>query len=281
MNTPPPQPRRRPSSLVLTIATVVLLAVGAGSATAASSIEGIWAFGGGRIAITSLSNGTFVGTVVAETTFAECVHPDGQQIWTGITEQPDGSFWGLHQWYFEKTCVENPERGRTAWRFFEEANGSKYLLVCLSRPGTAEPQPTIATSGSHADESYGCFKSVQTAPLPAAGLAGFIQSLRPSAKACVSGRHFKIHLAEPQNDPFKTLRITLRGHRITMLRRGDYLVGTVNLKGVPVGAFTLKIKATTVLGLDLTGSRTYHTCAKVPKRHKPARLKPTRPVKSN
>jgi hypothetical protein len=274
----PPQSTRRPTALLLAFATVVLLGIGVGSAAAASSIEGIWAFGGGRIAITSLSNGTFVGTVVAETKFAECVHRDGQQIWTDITEQPDGSFWGLHQWYFEKTCVENPERGRAAWRFFEEPNGSKYLLVCLSRPGPTEPQPTIAANGSHANESYGCFKSLLTAPLPTAGLAGFIQRLKPSAKACVSGRRFKIHLPEPQDDPFKTLRIMLRGHRITMVRKGEYVVGTVNLKGVPLGTFTLKIKATTVLGLDLTGSRTYHTCAKVPKQHKPARLKASHPA---
>jgi hypothetical protein len=260
---------------------LLLLAVGAGCAAAASSIEGIWAFGGGQIAITPLSNGTFVGTVVAETKFAECVHPDGQQIWTDMTLQPDGSYWGLHQWYFENSsCVENPERGRTAWRVLEEPNRSKYLLVCLSRPGPGEPQPTIAATGTHAGESYGCFKSSLTAPLPTSGQADFLQSLRPSAKACVSRRRFSIHLAEPQNDPFKTLSITLRGHRITMARKGDYYVGTVNLKGLPLGAFTLKVKATTVLGVLLTGNRTYHTCAKKPKRHKPAKLKASTPSKS-
>lgn len=261
-------------SILLAVATVALLAVGVASAAAASSIEGIWAFGGGQIAIKSLANGTFEGTVVVETKFAECTHPVGQPIWTGIEEQPDGSFWGLHQWYTDgSSCVEKPERGRTAWRAFEEANGSKYLLVCLSKPGPTQPQPTIAASGSYADASYGCFKSTLTAPLPAAGQAGFIKSLEPSAQKCVSGRRFEIHLAEPVNDPFKSVRITLRGHRIKTVHRGDYVDAIVNLEGLPLGAFTIKVSATTLLGLDLTGSRTYHTCAKKPKRHKPARLK--------
>ena len=58
-----------------------------------------------------------------------------------------------------------------------------------------------------------------------------------------------------------------------MVRKGGNYVGIVDLKGLPLGAFTLKVKTTTVLGVLLTGSRTYHTCAKKPKRHKPARLK--------
>jgi hypothetical protein len=261
-------------SILLAIAAVALLAVGVASAAAASSIEGIWSFGGGQIAITHLSNGTFVGTVVAETQFAECVHPDGQQIWTDITEQPDGSFWGLHQWYTDGTsCVEKPERGRTTWRVFEEAGGSKYLLVCLSRPGPTEPQPTIAATGSPSNVGYGCFKSTLTAQLPTAGQAAFIESLKPSAKKCISGRRFEIHLAEPVNDPFKSVRVTLRGHRVKTVHRGDYIDATINLKGLPLGAFTIKVSATTVLGIHLTGSRTYHTCAKKPKRHKPAKLK--------
>jgi hypothetical protein len=273
--------RRHWRSIVAAAATAILLATAAASA-AASSIEGIWAFGGGQIAIQPLANGTFVGTVVAETTFAECVHPDGQQIWTGITQQPDGSFWGLHQWYTDgSSCVEKPERGRTAWRVLEEAGGAKYMLVCLSWSGPTQPQPTIAPDGSHANTTYGCFKSALIAPLPAGsggsgsvGVSGSIQSLlHPGAQKCISGRRFVIHLAEPQHDPFKTVLVTLRGRRIRTAKRGDYVDATIDLKGLPLGAFTIKISAKTVLGLDLAGSRTYHTCAKKRKNHKPAKLK--------
>jgi hypothetical protein len=45
-------------------------------------------------------------------------------------------------------------------------------------------------------------------------------------------------------------------------RKGKYIVATINLKGLPKGAFTVKIHATTVLGHTLSTSRTYHTCIK-------------------
>jgi len=271
-----PSSRRPPATLLALIVAVSLLGVGVPTAAASASIEGVWSFGGGEIAIQPGPGATFIGTVVAEANFAECVHPDGQQIWTDMTLQPDGSYWGLHQWYFEHSgCIENPERGPTAWRVFEEADGSRYLRVCLSSPGTS--QPTIAADDSAADVTYGCYNSALTAPLPISGASGLIERLYPSAKKCLSRRRFAIHLAEPRDDPFKKLRISLRGRRIRTVRRGDYEVAIVNLKGLPLGAFTIRVSATTVLGVRLTGSRTYHTCAKKPKRHKPARLKAIRP----
>jgi hypothetical protein len=150
MDTYRPPPRfRRPRSLTLVIAAAMLLAVGVGTASAGatSNIEGIWSFNGGQIGVQRLSNGTFEGTVVAETKFAECSHPVGQQIWTGMTLQPDGSYFGFHQWYFAApTCVLNPTLGPTAWRVLEGTDGSHYLRVCLSHPGTT--QPTVAVNGT-------------------------------------------------------------------------------------------------------------------------------------
>ncbi|HLM86614.1 MAG TPA: hypothetical protein VK272_10555 [Solirubrobacteraceae bacterium] len=260
-------------AIVTGIVAMVVLAVSIASAGAASSIEGVWAFDNGQIAITPSSNGTFVGTVVDETKFAECAHPVGQTIWTGIIPQPDGSYWGRHQWYFEGTCAENPTPGPTAWRVREEADGSKYLRVCFSQPGTS--QPTIPANGLEANVTYECIDSALTAPLPivaAAGVAGEHLSL-PSAKRCLSARLFKIHLLEPKYDPFKKVLVTIRGRRTATSRRGDYVVATIDLKGFPRGAFTVKIRATTVLGHHLSSARTYHTCAKRPIGRKPGKLR--------
>jgi hypothetical protein len=262
--------------LLPAIVAVLLLAVGVASAGAASSIEGVWAFGGGQIAIHALPNGTLEGTVVAQTTFDECPHPVGEPIWTDIAEQTDGSYWGHHQWFFEHSgCTKNPLLGPAAWRVFDEPDGSKYLRVCLSVPGTS--QPKIPLSGPETGVTYGCFDSALTAPLPTAGAGGFKVSILPSAEQCVSGRRFAIHMAEPPHDPFKTIRVTLRGRRIATKRRGDYVDATVNLKGLPPGTFAIKVRATTVLGQQLAGSRTYHTCAKK-KKHKPAKLKVIEPA---
>lgn len=291
----PPRRKRLPRSPLLAFATTMLLALGVASAGAASNIEGIWSFNGGQIGVQRQSNGTYTGTVVIATRFAECTHPVGQEIWTGMTEQPDGSYWGLHQWYFGgSACTENPERGPTAWRVLEAANGSHYLLVCFSHPGTS--QPTIAANGAplgppeYAEHhvTYGCTESALTASLPVApgettpgapgsgtgaagsgtgtagsGVAGAKESLTlPSAKKCLSARLFKIHLADPKYDPLKTVSITLKGRKIAAVRKGKYFVATINLKSLPEGTFTIKIKATTVLGHHLSSSRTYHTCIK-------------------
>lgn len=265
-----PPRSRRPRALLLAIATAMLLAVvGVASAGAASNIEGVWPFDKGQIAIQPSSNGTFAGIVVVETKFAECAHEVGEEIWTGITPQPDGSYWGLHQWFYEKGgCIRNPTRGKAAWRVLEGAGGSHYLRVCLSEPNG--PQPTIAPDGTSKEVTYGCVNSALTAPLAAgpgssagSGKKGRKEILSlPKAKKCLSVRLFKIHLADPRYDPLKKVTVTLKARKIATSRQGKLVVATINLKGLPKGAFTIKIQATTVLGHSLSASRTYHTCIK-------------------
>jgi hypothetical protein len=268
----PTRPRRRTSLLLAIAATVLLLTVGASAATATSTIEGVWSFNGGQIAVQPASNGKLVGIVVSPITFATCVHPVGQEVWTGITPQPDGSYQGFHQWYFEtQSCSLNPTLGPTAWRVQEEPDGSRLLRVCLSEPGG--PQPTIPAGGTGTGENYGCQKSALTAPLASSGVGTFKQVVKlPSAGKCLSGRKFQIHVRDTKYDPFKSVIVTLKGHRLRVAHRGSTYTATVNLKGLTHGAFTIKIKATTVRGHHVSGSRTYHTCLKSPKKSKPKKL---------
>jgi hypothetical protein len=285
-------PRRRFGRLTLAIAAVMLLGVGVASASAASSIEGVWSFGGGKIAIQPEGNSNkFEGVVVSPTTFAACIHPVGQKIWKEMTLQSNGSYFGFHQWYQNSSpCVLDPTLGPTAWRVIEESNGSHYLGVCLSRPGTT--QPTIAASGTCTGATYGSVSSGLISELPTtgsrtnggsgssggsggsgssggSGTEGPKENLSlPSAKQCLSVRLFKIHLQDPKYDPFKTVSVTIKGykHKIATARKGNYIVATINLKGLPKGAFTVEIKATTVLGHTLSANRTYHTCKKKSKK---------------
>jgi hypothetical protein len=253
--------RRRAIPALLAIAALTVLAI-AGSARATSTIEGVWSFNGGKVAIQTLPNGAFAGTVVAPTAFAQCPHPVGEQMWTNLRRQPDGSYWGLHQWYFEGSCVANPQLGLTAWRVLAAAGGSRFLRVCFSSPGSV--QPTIAADGTSAHVTYGCVDSALVAPLPAsAGSLAFARAVRlPSARRCFSRRAFKIHLRDPANDPLKRVVVTLGGQQIAVERRAGRIAATVNLKGLPKGTFTVRIRALTVLGHRLSGSRTYHTCVR-------------------
>jgi hypothetical protein len=261
-------------------ATVLLLTVGVATATATTGIEGIWSFNGGQIAIQPAGNGEFVGIVVQPTKFAACTHPLGQEIWKEMTPQPDGSYWGFHQWYKSNEatgeCVENPELGRTAWRVISQPNGTSYLLVCLNRPSPTAPQPTIppGSTGANATVTYKCEESERTAPLASSAVGSFKEVVSlPSAKKCLSARKFNVHIHDPKYDPFKSVVVTLRGHKLKVVHRGNTYIATVNLKGLPPGAFKIKVKATTFRGNHLSGSRTYHTCAKKPKKASPTKLK--------
>ena len=200
--------------------------------------------------------------------------------------QPDGSYWGLHQWYQGyPICKLDSTLGKTAWRVLERVERHPTTCVsasalqatnCSRRSPPTEPRYGPSEYAVY-HVTYGCFSQELTALLPTtsgttstgtgtgkSGVAGSKESLTfsPSNKKCLSLRLFKIHLLEPQYDPLKTVSITIGGRKFASTHKGDYVVAALDLKGLPKGAFTVKIKATTVLGNHLSDSRTYHTCAK-------------------
>jgi hypothetical protein len=245
----------------------MLLGVGVTSADAASNIEGIWSFGGGQINIQASANGTFTGTVVAETKFAACTHPVGQQIWTGMTPQSDGSYWGFHQWYYESTCALNPELGPTAWRVLEPASGSRVLRVCFSSPGTTQPTigpggaPTMPSEYATYHVTYGCDTSALVSN-PSSESTFKEAVVLPKTTTCVKLNSLKIELRDPKYDPLKEVVVRIKGKKVTAVRGVKKLKRGILLKNLPNGTYTLKIVATTVLDHKLVGSRTYRSCGK-------------------
>jgi hypothetical protein len=260
------------SGLLVCFVVGLVAAVGAGSLPstvhAAASIEAVWSFNGGEVAIQPQPNGRFVGTVVAPTKFAQCSHAVGERMWTDIHRQEDGSYWGFHQWYFESsTCPPNPTLGPTTWRVLKTDGGARTLIVCFSSPGSS--QPTITPGDMRQNVTYGCFESALIGPLPGeANALAFKRSVRlPSARRCYSARVFPIHLKDPIHDPLKSVAVRLGAHKLTVLRHGRKFTATINLKGLPRGTFTVHILATTVLGQRLSGHRTYHTCRRKAAKH--------------
>jgi hypothetical protein len=268
--------RFRPWAIVA-IVVAALLSIGATSAgdtSESSEIEGVWSFEHGQVDIVPIPGGKFEGIVTVATTFASCPHSVAEHMWTAITPQPDGSYYGLHQW-FHGNCSPNTTLGPTAWRVLHEPNGSRYLRVCFSNPGTS--QPTIAANGAPREPSeyaqyhvtYGCISSSLTSALPIApgagsGASGPVEHLTvPSAKQCLKAGPFKIRLKEQKYDPFKKVTVTLAGHRVATSRRGGYVVATINLSKLSKSTFTVKIRATTVLGHHLSSNRTYQICGKI------------------
>ncbi len=268
-------------SQALMSSTIALLGALAfsGSAQAAppNEIEGVWSFTGGAVVIQPLSDGTFQGTVVSPTTFASCEHPVGEVLWTNMKTQPDGSFWGLHQWYHGASCEVIALLGETAWRVLKNPDGSRYLKVCFSNPGSGS-QPTIAADakGTEAHDTYGCTDSASLAPLPVTEDAGgksssgsgsvpitFAQAvILPKATACVSQTSLKIKLRDPKYDPLKEVVVKLNGKKVADVKGTKRLKKGVTLKKLPSGTYKIGVVATTVLNQRLTGSQTYKSCAK-------------------
>lgn len=243
---------------------VLLLCATASAAQADSPIEGVWSFNGGRIAVQNDQPGVFTGTVVAPTTFSLCTHPVGEDIWTSMTQQPDGSYWGLHQWFFESSeCVRNPALGQSAWRVLQNAQG-RYLRACFSEPGSGL-QPTIAPDGLVADATYGCVDSSLLSAVPdvsSTPLSRYVSF--PDSKGCTGRRVLRIHIRDPKNDPIKTISVTVSGggvsHKAKVKRVKGGAVATVNLGGLPTSSVSVKVRLVTVLGQHLSGSRHYRRC---------------------
>ncbi len=241
---------------------MLLSAVAAAPAGAASEIERVWSFNGGEVAI-ALQEGKLEGIVVKATTFNECQHKVGEHMWTGMTLQPDGSYWGSHQWLFQGSCAPNPVLGPTAWRVLQTSSGSRSLKVCFSEPGAS--QPTIAPSGTSASVTRECVTSAPTAPLPVVsngqGEGAQIISFSRGA-VCSKLASLKIKLHNPRRDPLKEVLVWVKGKKVADVRGVARLKRAIVLKHLPTGTYTVKVQAITVLNQKLTGKRTYHGCGK-------------------
>jgi hypothetical protein len=263
----------------LPIALLATLAFSASAGAATNEIEGVWSFNGGSVAIQPLSNGTFQGTVVTPTKFASCEHPAEQLMWTNMTPQADGSFWGLHQWYKGEgsTCEEDPVPGPTAWRVLHESNGAPYLLVCFSHPGTS--QPKIAPDGTATEDTFGCEKSTPLASpseVEVSGKGGPSGSggsgaitfnktvVLPTTTACVSQSSLKIKLEDPKYDPLEQILVKIAGKQAADVKGVKALAKAlkkgITLTNLPSGTYKVNVTATTVLKQQLTGSQTYKAC---------------------
>lgn len=244
-------------------------------ARAAPAIEGVWSFNGGRIAIQGAQPGVVSGTVVAPTTFSLCTHPVGEDIWTGMVQQPDGSYWGLHQWFFETSeCVRNPALGQTAWRVLQNAQG-RYLRACFSEPGSSL-QPTISPTGAVAGATFGCVDSSLVSAVPdvtSAHLAHYI--LFPQSKSCLNRQTLRIRIRNPINDPIKTIAVTLSGGGVSRKAKVKQekagVVAIANLGRFPASSVTVKVQLTTVLGQHLSAKRRYRRCSGAHRRHESVR----------
>jgi hypothetical protein len=246
---------------VAVLATVGLLAAPT-VARAAADIEKVWSFAGGEVAITANPDGTFTGIVTKETTLVQCPHRVGEQIWTGITAQPDGQYFGGHQWFATGTCEPIATRGNSAFRVLSASSG-RFLRTCLADPGVAT-QPSIAADGAGTDATRGCFDSAVLSDVPQGTptIDDIVTLPAQGKKKCLSRRRFTIHLRNPKGDPLKSARVYVNGKKVKVKHKGRRFTAKIDLRGRKKGRYTVRIVARTVLGKTIKGKRKYRTCAK-------------------
>ncbi len=229
-------------------------------ASAAADIEGVWSFNGGQIAVKANADGALTGWVIRPTVFDQCPHVVGERVWTAITPQPDGSYWGKHQWFNAASCAYI-DRGNTAYRVLTQPNqpDQRLLRVCFSPPENPESQPQIAPDGSDTDTLRYCRDSDLISNLPTTKpTITAVASLPPARRSCRSSR-LRLRLREPQGDALKKVLISVNGRRARSLN-ARHATGIQTLTHVPRRRVKLRITARTVLGRTIKGQRTYRAC---------------------
>lgn len=257
----------RKGILSLAAATLLLL-VAVSSAQADAPIEGVWSFNGGKVAVEANADGSLRGVIVAPTKFSQCFHPVGEEVWSEIRPQSDGSYWGLHQWYYETAeCLPNPNRGLTAFRVVTASDGSKSLEVCFSEPGSSS-QPKIPPSGSPSGATYGCSNSARISPLPSVEPADAPKYiLLPGNGLCLTRSKLKVRLRNPSGDPIVQAKVRLRSGKIRrrakLIQKTNGIVAILNLRRLTKPKFTVSVDVTTALGHHLKRKRAYRLCGPV------------------
>ncbi len=251
----------RPALLALALA-LTLVAAAPAAAQSPDPIEAVWEFTGGQVAIDRQPDGSFLGTVIRETRFAQCPHVVGEKMWTEIRPQPDGQYFGRHQWFNTPECTYKEPRGNIALRVLRRPDGALFLRVCFAAPDNQDKQPSIAADGTSTNTDVECDDSnfVSAKPTTPPKLADIVTL--PASRGCASRRRFPIRLKEPPGDALKSAVITLNAKRLRVRRVNGRLTTSVDLRGLPRGRYRVRIVAKTHRGQTIQGSRRYRTCGK-------------------
>jgi hypothetical protein len=241
---------------------LTLAAAAPAAGQSSDPIEAIWSFTGGQVAVDRQADGSFAGTVIRATRFSQCTHRAGERMWIDVRPQPDGQYFGRHQWFDTSTCAPI-ERGNIALRVLRRPDGAPFLRVCFARPENPEKQPSIAEDGTSTNTDVECNDSDFVSPRPSEPpRLSDIVTLPRQAGRCASRRRFRIRLKEPPGDALASARITLNGRQLRVVRRDGRLTTVVDLRGLPRGRYRVRIVAQTYRGRTIQGSRRYRTCGK-------------------
>jgi hypothetical protein len=112
--------------------------------------------------------------------------------------------------------------------------------------------------------------SAGPAALPPAFGAGGVIGI-PSAKKCLSRRQFRIRIRKRNGLSYQEAIVFVNHKRVGVLK-GQRLTAPVDLRGLPVGQFSVQITVIATDGRIINGTRRYHTCTRRLPGHGPPRV---------
>jgi hypothetical protein len=178
---------------------------------------------------------------------------DGYQGGAGLATQPSGA--QALVWTADASAAGDGDGDAVLARFLSGTEGSS----APPAPPAPTPTPTPSPAPTLAPKRAALPKFTSVVTLP-------------SAKRCVSRRHFLIHIRQPKGVKIVKATVVLNKKKVAT-RTGKRVTSVIDLRSLPKGRFTVKITLTTADKRTISGKRTYHTCAR--KRsggHRPTKL---------
>lgn len=128
-----------------------------------------------------------------------------------------------------------------------------------AQPGPAAPPGAGPTGGPPPS-------SPATGPSPSSPTTSPPPATQRAKSRCRSRRRFRIRIRQPDGLRFRSARVSVNGKSARVVPR--MVLGRmrqtaeVDLRGLPKGAYRMRIRAVTAGGKVLRGTRLYRTCAK-------------------
>ena len=142
-------------------------------------------------------------------------------------------------------AVDAPPGGTFAHTFTTVGN---FRYFCSNH---SNMQGTVAVRA--ADLASGQPDGGSTAGAPASQLA--------KPKGCISQRNFMIRIRQPRGSRLTSASVTVNGRPVPVRKQDGRLTAPVDLRGFSTGTYEVRIRARTVGGRTVTGTRSYRTCA--------------------
>jgi hypothetical protein len=95
----------------------------------------------------------------------------------------------------------------------------------------------------------------------------------PSTAVCRSRRDFTIRLRQPKHGRIRSARVFVNGKRVKVLT-GRRLGSRVDLRGLPVGRYIVRVVVTTTRGRRIVETRRYRTCVPAARSASPSAGRP-------